>query len=205
MKPLFAFLAIIALLLTFNASRATTHNVAITDYMFTPNNFTAAVGDTVIWTMGQTSGIPHTTTSLTIPAGATAWDNAFSATPGQTFMYVITVAGTYNYQCNYHYAMGMTGSFTVTGTTTEVNQVAPENTSHLIIPNPFTGSMIINYDKAGAVVVYNLLGEIVASTGVQGANTQREVNISSLPAGMYVVLLVSDGVAVETRMVMKDN
>jgi len=49
----------------------------------------------------------HPMTSTTIPAGSQSWHN----TTGNSFRYVITVPGEYNYKCEVH--TGMRGSFTV--------------------------------------------------------------------------------------------
>src|SRR5437870_3807027 len=88
-------------------SLSTTQVVNVSDFQFSPANFTITVGDTVKW---QWLSGTHTTTSLTIPGGAASWDAPmdFSHT---TFIYRVTVAGTYNYHCTFH-APGMAGSFT---------------------------------------------------------------------------------------------
>ena len=79
-------------------------------YSFSPNSITdIKIGDTMkfVWLSGN-----HTTTSTSVPTGASTWNNPLNS--GSTsFIYIITKSGTYNYQCNFHYAMGMTGSFTV--------------------------------------------------------------------------------------------
>jgi plastocyanin len=75
---------------------------------FSPKSFSATVGDTVEWD-GDFG--PHVLSSTTIPAGAASWHNA----TGTTFRYVITVAGSYNYQCDIHVSLGMIGSFTASG------------------------------------------------------------------------------------------
>ena len=74
---------------------------------YSPASFTAGIGDTVEW-VGSSFSI-HTLESTTIPATATTW----YVNSGTTFMYVIKVAGIYNFQCVQHAALGMTGSFTV--------------------------------------------------------------------------------------------
>jgi plastocyanin len=73
--------------------------------VYAPANFAANVGDTVQWNGAFSM---HPLSSTTIPAGAATWHNA----TGTTFSYVIRVAGTYNYQCDLHIALGMIASFT---------------------------------------------------------------------------------------------
>ena len=88
-------------------ARQITVNVA--NLTFSPKNFTAIIGDTIrfVWIAGV-----HTTTSTSVPAGALAWDQ-LSDNTHRTFLYPVKVAGTYNYKCTFHAAMGMVGSFTV--------------------------------------------------------------------------------------------
>jgi len=76
---------------------------------FSPSSFTINLGDSVKWVWLSGS---HTTTSVTIPAGAGTWDHAMTST-STTFIYVPTKLGTYNYKCTPHAAMGMVASFTV--------------------------------------------------------------------------------------------
>src|SRR5436305_617334 len=80
---------------------------------FSPSSFTASVGDTVNFVWGSGS---HTTTSTSVPSGAATW-NASLKSSSTSFNYVIRLAGTYKYQCNFHVSMGMIGSFTVPANT----------------------------------------------------------------------------------------
>jgi plastocyanin len=86
--------------------------VNVQNFQFSPANFTAAVGDIVrfTWVNGT-----HTTTSVTVPTGAAAWDEPITA--GNTvFDYVITAPGDYSYLCIPHQPE-MVGSFTVSAVT----------------------------------------------------------------------------------------
>jgi plastocyanin len=85
-----------------------THVISAGGTAFSPVSVSAKVGDTVkfIWSSGT-----HTTTSTSVPTGAATWNAPLTST-NTSFIYIITVAGTYNFQCNFHASMGMTGSFT---------------------------------------------------------------------------------------------
>jgi plastocyanin len=101
----------IVLIATVNLVQAKIITVNVMDFSFSPSSFTANVGDTVKWVWN--SGI-HTTTSTSVPTGAATWSNPMDASH-TTFLYKITTAGSYAFQCNFHAIMGMTGTFTVTG------------------------------------------------------------------------------------------
>ena len=107
MKKEFLLLSLF-LLLFFSFSQATTINIDVSDFAFNPAVVVAEVGDTLIWT--ESSGT-HTTTSTSVPSGATTWDYTFTGT-GDTFIYNITVPGDYAYQCSNHPSL-MTGTIRV--------------------------------------------------------------------------------------------
>ena len=89
-----------------SAASAADHRVRVSDFRFMPRTVNAVVGDTITW-MWQ-NGM-HTTTSVTIPAGARPWNAPIDSTHTR-FRTRLTVAGTYSYQCNFHFAQGMTGT-----------------------------------------------------------------------------------------------
>ncbi len=81
--------------------------VTVNSNFFSPTTFNILLGDSVkwIWVSGQ-----HTTTSTTIPVGATAWNHNMNSA-STTFIYVPNKVGTYNYMCNFH--TNMIASFVV--------------------------------------------------------------------------------------------
>jgi plastocyanin len=104
---------LLAFILIFSVAvaNAATQTVTLSGFTFSPSSFSINLGDTVKWVF--VSGT-HTTTSTTIPVGATSWNHDINSSPVNTsFTYVPSVAGTYNYQCNIHVGFGMIGSFTV--------------------------------------------------------------------------------------------
>lgn len=99
---------ILALVLISQNVSATLHQVFVGNYFFNPANLNVTVGDTVKWVWQSGS---HTTTSSVIPAGAATWDELITSS-ATTYSYKVTVAGTYDYVCTPHVAMGMVASFT---------------------------------------------------------------------------------------------
>src|SRR5436190_9932486 len=95
-KNLFS-IAIFFLVCIFNAS-ANRIQVDVLNVSFSPKNFTANIGDTIhfVWISGT-----HTTTSTSVPAGAASWDQP-SDNAHTSFLYPVTTAGTYNFQCTFH-------------------------------------------------------------------------------------------------------
>ena len=93
-------------------AHATVWNVTVQNFQFSPATLNVAVGDVIHWTWG--SGF-HTTTSLSVPAGAALWDAGLT-TSGDFFDYTVTTIGAYSYQCDIHPA-SMQGSFIATSVT----------------------------------------------------------------------------------------
>ncbi|HMS34660.1 MAG TPA: T9SS type A sorting domain-containing protein [Ignavibacteria bacterium] len=80
-------------------------NITVSDFVFTPANVLADVGDTVRWNWIGTR--THSTTcdgsfpGTVLPPGASPWDQTLnSGIP--VFEYIIQVAGTYSYVCSFH-------------------------------------------------------------------------------------------------------
>ena len=185
-KSLFMWLFVIGGL---NLS-ATVHTIGVQNFSFSPNSVNANVGDTIIW---QWISGTHTTTSSTIPAGAAAW-NASMTSATASFLYVLTVPGTYNYLCTIH---NFTGVITVGGATgIEKIEATPPV---LVYPSPFINQLTVDLNfssvfKSNVVVeLYDLLGtrkyrHVLGDEVVEPLN----VDVSGLPQGIYFVS-VSNG------------
>jgi plastocyanin len=95
---------VLSVLLSFTLiglAAATTIDVTVGDFYFSPVSFDAVVGDTVVWTYDSSATATHTTTSTSVPNGASGWDHTFTG-PGDSYAYVITVEGVYEYHCAIH-------------------------------------------------------------------------------------------------------
>ncbi len=88
---------------------AVKHTVNVQNYVFVPANLNVQVGDTIRWVW--INGV-HTTTSTTIPTGASSWDAPMTSS-NPVFEYRVGVAGVYNYLCTPH-SSSQIGSFTAT-------------------------------------------------------------------------------------------
>ncbi len=88
---------------------AVKHTVNVQNYVFIPANLNVQVGDTIRWVW--INGV-HTTTSTTIPTGASSWDAPMTSS-NPVYEYRVAVAGVYNYLCTPH-SSSQIGSFTAT-------------------------------------------------------------------------------------------
>jgi plastocyanin len=197
-RTLAGFLAVI-LFLVVKSNWATTHVVQFGGsfgFTYSPSSFSAKVGDTVRWE-GDFS--LHPLTSTTIPANAASWTN----TSGTSFVYIITVAGTYNYHCEIHFSLGMTGSFTASESS--VQQGAPwanaRLTDHVMFVNAFAPgkssvTFFVPFTGFVTLEVFDLLGHKVATlvNQVKTAGTYEVTLKTAVPIrGLYFVKLAGDG------------
>jgi predicted lipoprotein with Yx(FWY)xxD motif/plastocyanin len=94
----------------FTASGQTSHAISVTNNVFTPDEITIAVGDTVVWT--NTQGNHNVNgTQATFPSNPESFGNTVGM--GWVFSHVFTIAGSYDYQCDPHVNFGMTGKIEV--------------------------------------------------------------------------------------------
>ena len=165
---------------------------------FSPNSLTGVVcGDTIRWTLGSGS---HTTTSTSIPAGATTWDSPITGS-NPTFNYKVpNIAGVYNYKCTPH---GFTGSFTVTCSvnTNEENQLK----SSFLYPSPFSSKVTLQYENADEVRIISITGITLKTIPLNIAETQVVFYLDDLNPGFYFYSILKEGVIRETKKIIRIN
>jgi plastocyanin len=91
----------IAILVGASPAFATTVNVTVVDGAFQPNVSKAKQGDTLLWSFALANVAAHTATDS---SGMGLWDSG-SKSPGETFSFAFSWAGTYPYVCTFHREM----------------------------------------------------------------------------------------------------
>src|SRR3954451_3578464 len=104
------FLLLASALFFISVLHAASDTVTISDFQFSPATVNATVGDTIVWIW--TGPTVHTTTSTTVPSGASAWDSNIMDAANAIFSYKLTTAGAYSYFCAIH--PNMLGTINVT-------------------------------------------------------------------------------------------
>ena len=85
--------------------------VSLVNNSFSPSSLTIASGTTVTWTWNCNPCNAHNVHSTSGPASFNSGNT--TAVNGTTFSFTFTTAGSYTYQCDVHFASGMTGTITV--------------------------------------------------------------------------------------------
>ncbi len=183
------FFAAAICLLHFN-TRATMFTIHVGDFAFspaaTPN---VHVGDTVMWVWDSGS---HTTTSTGIPAGAAAWDHDIKSS-SPSFMYVPTVAGTYNFKCTPHASMGMTGSFTVIAAAGIATTAGDKQIS--VYPNPVSDVLNISLGDESTkalVTLTDMTGRQLSHMVISGQK-QAAIALGAYANGQYWLSIEQNG------------
>lgn len=109
-------LLVTLLLWGFGLIGQTKHQVtANSNNTFDPNTLSISVGDTVMWT--NTGGNHNVNGSTDVYSGnPEGFSNGAASSDAWSYEFVFTQPGTYNYQCDPHVGLGMTGSITVNDT-----------------------------------------------------------------------------------------
>jgi plastocyanin len=196
------FTGLLLLLLMGTAGQAATTMVNVEDFEFDPASITVNVGDTVLWLWNN--GF-HTTTSTTIPSGATSWNQPIDQSH-LMFSYVPAVAGSYDYICIYHSSMGMTGHITVAGTTgitgqpslsfLSVHEDASARELRVTCNIPVSGSI--------ALRMYDIIGKPVYTKNAVVASGEQEhiLSTASLHSGIYIVEIAASGTKVSRKIMI---
>jgi len=73
-----------------------------------------------------------------------------------------------------------------------IDDLAFENANISVYPNPTKGSLNIKTDKTISYAIYNILGQSVKLSGNINNNSERFINISHLPDGIYILKAEDD-------------
>lgn len=167
---------------------------------FTPSQVTIQQGDTVHWfnvqgnhsINGSLSAYPDNPEPFGIGVGI-----------GWTYSHVFDIAGVYNYHCDPHVSVGMTGVVIVEEITTGTADLSSAATFELY-PMPASDRVVLRFQEAAVsqlatpqVVLYDQLGRKKSSVEV---TSNREVmDVSRFPSGLYFLQLVDDKRVIHTR------
>ena len=206
MKKILFYISVLLLLTpVLNARIITVQTGPNNSNTFAPAVITdAVVGDTIKWVWVSGS---HTTTSITVPTGAAAWD-APQTSSNQIFMYKITVAGAYAYKCTPHFAMGMVGS--IVASPSAIQQIGSVINDYKLsqnYPNPFNPVTNINFsipkNSFVSLKIYDMKGSLVQeiiNQNLSAGEYKYDFNAGNLASGVYMYRIeVSDPSGTEAK------
>jgi len=173
--------------LSLNLSAQTSNSVTVSNYTFSPANLTITAGDEVVWT--NTGGTHNVNGKISMfPSNPESFGNDLGS--GWTYKFTFNTAGTYDYQCDPHAAMGMVGKITVNPKVTTSSQVLADGAEKMFLyPNPATQYIeLFAPDNFGPVIslkVYTISGELCNQKGFSKNSGTLRFDISQLKNGIY--------------------
>ena len=172
---------------------------------YNPSNLNVSVGDTVTW---QGSFSSHPLSSISVPDGAVT----FSKNSGSSLSYIVQMAGTYNYKCDFHATSGMVGSFTAVVSSIEdgvLSDLPADFDLKQNYPNPFNPSTTIEFTLSApefvTLNIYNRLGQKVATllnNKQPAGSSQIEWNATGFASGIYYYRISVGDFAQTRRMLL---
>lgn len=130
-NSIFLFLGLILNFQTFHAQ--STIEIYALATSFNPQNVTINAGDTIRWINNSSELHNVNGTTISYPSNPESFGNSLGL--AWTYAHKFNIPGNYNYRCNEHYSMGMTGSITVLPSSELTEQEKLEKLI-LIYPNP---------------------------------------------------------------------
>jgi plastocyanin len=198
MKKIYKSFLLLFCILLANQIKAATHNISVLSSSFSPNSISVNVGDSIVWLF---SGGFHTTTSTSVPSGATSWDNPITSSV-TSFTYVITVEGTYNYVCTVH---GFSGQFVAVNTGIKTPAGFGGFNLSYIRPAVFKVDYTLNHSSEVKISLYDVTGKSVkvflASRQVAGDYNQT-FYLDDLQKGIYIVEMLIDNQRLPKRLIV---
>lgn len=182
----FAAVALLALLITLPGISQTTHEVAVTNNVYTPKNITINVGDKIVWTCTEGN---HNVNALqsTFPSNPESFGNDVSA--DWVFEHTFNTVGSYDYQCDPHATyFGMVGTIEVLEGVTATN-FSPNAGMLKVFPNPTDAYLNIQSDKdysVNSIKLYNTAGVLVMSASFDEGSL-KVIDMSRLASGLYII------------------
>lgn len=175
--------------LSLSLSAQTSQSIAVTSDKFTPSSLTITVGDEVIWTNTQGSHNVNGQKS-TFPNNPVSFGNEVGS--GWTYKFTFNTAGTYDYQCDPHAAMGMIGKINVNPKTVTSSQTLADGGEKIqLYPNPASQYMqiLIPHDYAAirSVKVYTIAGSVVDEKVLSGNAESLRYDVSQFRNGIYLM------------------
>lgn len=202
------FIGLAVIFSSIQVAAQTSHEVTVSSNQFSPSELTINVGDTVVWTNVQGNHNVNGTIQ-SHPENPESFGNSVGS--GWTYFYVFSLPGEYNYNCDPHAILGMTGVVTVEDVSTSLSEARSESELvSSVYPVPATDVVWIALDAQGMTaypnaewVLYDQLGRLQKSQSAE--QTDRiEIDIRDMHSGLYVFQLVNNSQVLHTsRLIVR--
>lgn len=203
MKYLISLISFALIVLTTNASIyiVTCQNNPV---HFLPETFTCEVGDTIQWTWVAGNHIVGPIDTSYIPSGAAMFISPIDVN-NQFFEYVVTVPGTYNYDCHPATPHGETGSFIVSSVSGIQEDISLINLTSAF-PNPSDGKFQFVIDnsllnKNSKLKIRDLEGKLIYQSTI--SNAKSDIELVNIRNGYYFLEFNNGEITINKKIVIQ--
>ena len=203
-------LLFVALIAFYSAATfGTTVIITNSGFTFSPDSISIHAGDTVKFQVNSFH-VPIEVSQATWNANGNTPLPGFSLPGGGGIVAGLTV-GVHYYVCQPHASMGMKGRIFVTPAT-GINSPSSNINKVTIYPNPAIGKFNVIYQSGNAgngknitidIEVYNLLGEKIYFAPDFKWQTNSQIDLSFVPAGIYFVKIYDRDKSYVRRVVLQ--
>lgn len=186
-------------------SAQTSVEITASGTQFNPSQVTINVGDTVHWF--NVSG------SHSINGSLTEYENnpepfGIAVGTGWTYSHVFTIPGVYDYHCDPHVSLGMTGVIIVEDSVTSLEEEEESEMVNQVFPIPANDYVIVQLAEGMVgkypqlqLKLYDQLGREQKQEAFGNTN-RREINVSGLQSGIYFFQLIDEGSVLNTGKII---
>lgn len=162
--------------------------VTATNNVFTPADVTINLGETVEWINSE--GNHNANGSLaSFPSNPEGFTSGDPSSDPWTFSHTFNTLGIYDYRCDLHFSVGMTGTVTVQMPNSVVDPSIADKVK--FFPNPATDALFIESDlKVDRIQILNVLG--LQLMNIDEPQATEKVSIGELSSGVYMISFIVD-------------
>lgn len=164
------------------------HNVSVDNFAFTPSTLTINAGDTVRWTNNSGAHSVDGTAAI-FPTNPVSFGNSIGT--NWVYNFVFHTTGEYDYRCDLHFAMGMTGHITVSPGIGIAEEMTSKSTLFHVFPIPakdviniFVSDKLLLKEKNISLKIYNITSKEVFKI-LNYSTNELIINIEDFSKGMY--------------------
>lgn len=171
----------------------TTMSVTVSSNQFSPSDISINVGDQVTWTnVGGSHNVNGTQDAY--PDNPESFGNSVGS--GWVFSHTFTTPGFYNYHCDPHQFLGMTGTITVNGTTGIFDNKA-DAVKLRAYPNPTTDILYFEFKEKRnensilEIEIYTIEGKLIKDA-ISEQKKVSSISVDDIDKGYYLLRVTTD-------------
>ena len=176
----------------------TSHTILATGLNYSPDSLVVTVGDTINFAVGGSHPTLEVDQSTWNNNGTTPKNNGFDY-PNGTGSFVVSSAQTYYYVCTNHIGSGMKGKIIAQAMSQEEQTLEEWS----VYPNPVQNRLNVELQNPNAIESMHIIDMQGRKLRDVEAGNTRDIDVSSLQDGMYILLIKQGNTAKRMRFIKR--